>query len=97
MQILDESLCTSEKPADKEECVNEEKCTGTFYSGPWSNCSAECGGGLQQRLIVCLNYDKKPVPEWCDEADKPVEEQECNVDPCPSRPPTFVVHVCSDN
>ncbi|VDO17995.1 unnamed protein product, partial [Brugia timori] len=34
--------------------------------------------------IVCLNYDKKPVPEWCDEAEKPSEEQECNVEACPT-------------
>lgn len=33
-------------------------------------------------MIVCLNYDKKPVPEWCDEAEKPGEEQKCNVEPC---------------
>ncbi|TKR89373.1 hypothetical protein L596_013487 [Steinernema carpocapsae] len=42
-----------------------------------------CGGGSQSRL-VCLNYDRVPVPEWCDEAEKPVEEQECNVDACPT-------------
>ncbi|KHN80722.1 Papilin [Toxocara canis] len=35
-------------------------------------------------MIVCLNYDKKPVPEWCDEAVKPPEEQECNTHECPT-------------
>ena len=44
-----------------------------------------CGGGTQNRMTVCLNYDKKPVPEWCDEAEKPEEDQECNKDPCPSK------------
>ena len=24
------------------------------------------------------------MPEWCDEAEKPEEEQECNTDPCPT-------------
>jgi hypothetical protein len=43
-----------------------------------------CGGGTQTRVIVCLNYDKKPVPEWCDELERPSEQQECNVDPCPT-------------
>ncbi|EPB74918.1 Kunitz/Bovine pancreatic trypsin inhibitor domain protein [Ancylostoma ceylanicum] len=82
--IVDEGLCSGEKPEDKTNCTNEEKCTGTWYSGPWSPCSAECGGGSQERVAVCLNYDKKPVPEWCDEATMPVLTQECNVDPCPT-------------
>lgn len=36
-------------------------------------------------MTVCLNYDKKPVPEWCDESEKPAEDQECNTDDCPSK------------
>ncbi|KIH45173.1 thrombospondin type 1 domain protein, partial [Ancylostoma duodenale] len=82
--IVDEGLCGGEKPEDKTNCTNEEKCTGTWYSSPWTPCSAECGGGSQERVAVCLNYDKKPVPEWCDEATMPVLTQECNVDPCPT-------------
>ncbi|KAI1722741.1 ADAMTS-like protein 2 [Ditylenchus destructor] len=51
-----------------------------------SLCSGEkpCNGGNQSRVVVCLNYDRKPVPEWCDEKEKPVEEQACNTDPCPT-------------
>jgi hypothetical protein len=82
---VEDGLCSvEEKPTDKDECVNEEKCTGTYFTGPWTECTEKCGGGQQSRVIVCLNYDKKPVPEWCDEKDRPDEEQECNVDPCPT-------------
>ncbi|KAI6189901.1 hypothetical protein M3Y97_00058300 [Aphelenchoides bicaudatus] len=84
IKILDESLCTAEKPETRENCTNEEKCTGTYYTGPWSNCTEQCGGGTQDRFIVCLNYDKMPVPDWCDEAARPVEKQDCNIDPCPT-------------
>ncbi|OZC05173.1 hypothetical protein X798_07848 [Onchocerca flexuosa] len=84
-QVVDDGHCNSEnKPESTKNCTNEEKCNGTYYTGPWSKCSAECGGGTQNRMIVCLNYDKKPVPEWCDETEKPSEEQECNVEPCPT-------------
>uniref|UniRef100_A0A0K0FAQ1 Papilin (inferred by orthology to a D. melanogaster protein) n=1 Tax=Strongyloides venezuelensis TaxID=75913 RepID=A0A0K0FAQ1_STRVS len=80
--IVDEGLCNGQKPENKQNCTNEEKCTGTYFTGPWSNCSETCGGGTQTRMIVCLNYDKQPVPEWCDESVKPVTEQECNVEKC---------------
>ncbi|KAL3087023.1 hypothetical protein niasHS_005262 [Heterodera schachtii] len=82
---VDEALCdqsVEEKPVAREECVNEEKCTGIFFTGPWSNCTAKCDGGTQTRTVVCLNYDKKPVPEWCDEKEKPAEQQECGMDKC---------------
>uniref|UniRef100_A0A915Q5B9 Papilin n=1 Tax=Setaria digitata TaxID=48799 RepID=A0A915Q5B9_9BILA len=83
--IVNDWHCSSEsKPESTKNCTNEEKCNGTYYTGPWSKCSADCGGGTQSRMIVCLNYDKKPVPEWCDEADKPPEEQECNLEACPT-------------
>ncbi|MFH4974442.1 hypothetical protein AB6A40_001151 [Gnathostoma spinigerum] len=85
LEIVDEFHCNADlKLKTEENCTNEEKCTGTYYTGPWSECTAQCGGGTQSRMIVCLNYDKIPVPEWCDESDKPAEEQTCNTDPCPT-------------
>ncbi|KAL3985162.1 Kunitz/Bovine pancreatic trypsin inhibitor domain family protein [Acanthocheilonema viteae] len=85
LAVVDDGHCNlKNKPEKIKNCTNEEKCNGTYYTGPWSKCSAECGGGTQYRMIVCLNYDKKPVPEWCDEAEKPPEEQECNVEACPT-------------
>ncbi|CAI4225042.1 unnamed protein product [Auanema sp. JU1783] len=84
LEVVDEGLCQGEKPEERKNCTNEEKCTGTWYTGPWTQCTLECGGGEQERLTVCLNYDKKPVPEWCDEAEKPAEKQECNAEACPT-------------
>nr|CAD2169296.1 unnamed protein product [Meloidogyne enterolobii] len=80
---VDESLCGGDKPISQEECLNEEKCEGVYFTGPWSECSASCNGGIQTRAVVCLNYDKKPVPEWCDERMKPIEQQICNNQTCP--------------
>lgn len=63
-------------------------CWHFYYS-----CCFRCGGGTQSRIVVCLNYDKKPVPEMCDEAQKPAEEQNCNEDPCPSKSDDIVPHI----
>ncbi|CAD6186601.1 unnamed protein product [Caenorhabditis auriculariae] len=84
LEVVDESHCQADKPEIKTNCTNEEKCTGTWFTAPWGKCSAECDGGTQERVAVCLNYDRKPVPEWCDEDEKPDEKQDCNTDPCPN-------------
>ena len=49
--------------------------------GDWSDCSAECGGGSQERLRSCDN----PAPEnggaECQGDDS--ESQDCNIQGCP--------------
>ncbi|XP_031709035.1 thrombospondin type-1 domain-containing protein 4 isoform X1 [Anarrhichthys ocellatus] len=49
-------------------------------------CSASCGKGFQNRVILCINrHTDDEVPERkCDSATKPVPEEEpCNTHPCP--------------
>ncbi|GMS79468.1 hypothetical protein PENTCL1PPCAC_1643 [Pristionchus entomophagus] len=84
LEVVSESHCQGEKPEVKEECTNEANCTGTWFSGPWTDCSAECDGGQQSRVSVCLNYDHKPEPKWCDEKTKPADDQDCNIEACPT-------------
>ncbi|GMT09209.1 hypothetical protein PFISCL1PPCAC_506 [Pristionchus fissidentatus] len=84
LEVVDESHCQGEKPEQKQECTNEANCTGTWFSGPWTQCSADCDGGKQSRVSVCLNYDHKPEPKWCDEKVKPADDQDCNTDACPT-------------
>lgn len=39
---MDDGHCNSEnKPESIKNCTNEEKCNGTYYTGPWSKCSVE--------------------------------------------------------
>ncbi|KAF6726253.1 Thrombospondin type-1 domain-containing protein 4 [Oryzias melastigma] len=47
--------CGSERPADSQVC-NNGPCENRieWFTGPWSQCSAECGAGSQQRAVVCL-------------------------------------------
>uniref|UniRef100_A0A914S533 BPTI/Kunitz inhibitor domain-containing protein n=1 Tax=Parascaris equorum TaxID=6256 RepID=A0A914S533_PAREQ len=81
--------CRSEKEGEEGKLLPAEAC-GELTIDDKRSCNLGpcegliCGGGSQTRMIVCLNYDKKPVPEWCDEAVKPPEEQECNTHDCPS-------------
>uniref|UniRef100_A0AAX7V4W1 PLAC domain-containing protein n=1 Tax=Astatotilapia calliptera TaxID=8154 RepID=A0AAX7V4W1_ASTCA len=51
-----------------------------------TECSASCGKGTQNRLIVCVSRDtdEEVSESKCDSAAKPVPEEEpCNTHPCP--------------
>jgi len=53
--------------------------------GDWGQCSASCGGGLRQRLVVCIHSETKLQGEdWlCKGERKPMAREECNSEPCP--------------
>ncbi|XP_072255221.1 A disintegrin and metalloproteinase with thrombospondin motifs 7 [Pyxicephalus adspersus] len=54
---------------------HEQKCM-EWYISSWRECSEECGGGMQQRLVTC------PQTGRCDESLKPNSSRPCNENPC---------------
>uniref|UniRef100_A0A8C5AW06 Thrombospondin type 1 domain containing 4 n=1 Tax=Gadus morhua TaxID=8049 RepID=A0A8C5AW06_GADMO len=79
--------CGHERPADSQVC-NNGPCESSieWFTGPWSQCSAECGVGSQQRAVVCLvraeeGYAAAP-PYECSSLDRPLGQQSCNLGPC---------------
>lgn len=54
-----------------------------------SQCSASCGGGVQHRLIKCVNAKAEAgeveAPQ-CDPALQPASTQKCNVQKCETTP-----------
>lgn len=59
-----------------------------MFSNP--QCSASCGGGLQRRLIKCVNTKAETEEEVdqarCEPEMQPESTQKCNVQEC-ERPP----------
>ncbi|XP_066289406.1 A disintegrin and metalloproteinase with thrombospondin motifs 16-like isoform X2 [Branchiostoma lanceolatum] len=74
----------------EEKCV-KPKCpknrtqqsTPKWYTGKWSTCSKECGGGLQQRLVHCIDASRGSRANGCPAKSKPPTSRQCNLDPCP--------------
>ncbi|KAK3102112.1 hypothetical protein FSP39_008871 [Pinctada imbricata] len=54
-----------------------------WRTGPWTKCSASCGGGYQRRQVVCGHGDHG-LGDNCDPDEKPEDLQKCNTAPCPS-------------
>ncbi|EDO49202.1 predicted protein, partial [Nematostella vectensis] len=49
----------------------------------WTECSATCGGGIQQRTRACSNPAPKNNGTSCESLGPSFETQACNSKPCP--------------
>uniref|UniRef100_A0A3Q3JA82 PLAC domain-containing protein n=2 Tax=Monopterus albus TaxID=43700 RepID=A0A3Q3JA82_MONAL len=79
--------CEGEHPpevtfCDSGPCQNRLE----WYTGPWSQCSAECGNGTQTRSVACLfnNNGRMEVVDQlkCSSLPQPVTDQTCRLKPC---------------
>ncbi|XP_061879368.1 thrombospondin type-1 domain-containing protein 4-like [Entelurus aequoreus] len=79
--------CGSERPPHTQVC-NNGPCENAmeWFTGPWSQCSAECGAGSQQRAVVCLTSSPDGfavAPQYeCSSLERPLGQQSCNVRAC---------------
>lgn len=54
----------------------------SWYTGNWSSCSAECGGGTQTRTVYCKRNDNVQVDDAFCSGTKPSTQQSCNTQSC---------------
>ncbi|XP_054444611.1 A disintegrin and metalloproteinase with thrombospondin motifs 7 [Pteronotus mesoamericanus] len=67
------------QPPAESPCNFHVPCPATWAVGNWSQCSATCGRGTQQRTVLCTHDSTVP----CDEAQRPASEAACPLPPCP--------------
>ncbi|XP_040002820.1 thrombospondin type-1 domain-containing protein 4 [Xiphias gladius] len=79
--------CEGERPpevtfCDSGPCQNRLE----WYTGPWGQCSAECGNGTQTRSVACIfnnNGQMEVVDESkCSSLHQPITAQTCRLKPC---------------
>lgn len=60
----------------------------SWKTGPWTLCSASCGGGFQSRSIYCVSSDGAGAQEAAEDAEceglpeKPPGRRSCNLQRC---------------
>lgn len=87
VSVLPLDSCGSDRPSDVQPCSSGPCESRTeWFTGPWSQCSAECGSGSQQRAVVCVmrtegSFSVTPAYE-CSSLDKPLAQQSCFIKAC---------------
>ncbi|XP_051785872.1 thrombospondin type-1 domain-containing protein 4 [Erpetoichthys calabaricus] len=92
--------CGKEKPAESKLC-NFGPCyeRAEWFTGPWGQCSTECGDGTKSRSVVCLiqsnNSFEVTKPSECSHLEKPPTEQPCHLKNCGAKWFTTEWSACS--
>uniref|UniRef100_UPI0037E90FE8 thrombospondin type-1 domain-containing protein 4 n=1 Tax=Semicossyphus pulcher TaxID=241346 RepID=UPI0037E90FE8 len=79
--------CEGERPPEVTTC-DSGPCQNhlEWYTGPWSQCSAECGNGTQTRSVACIFNDNgvmEVVDQLkCSSLSQPITAQVCRLKPC---------------
>ncbi|XP_074851795.1 A disintegrin and metalloproteinase with thrombospondin motifs 12 [Carettochelys insculpta] len=62
---------------------NTEPCL-EWRVEPWNECTASCGGGIQQRTVKCIDTEDSETKDqtMCEQESKPPETQKCNMQEC---------------
>ncbi|XP_075387368.1 papilin [Tenrec ecaudatus] len=55
----------------------------SWSHGSWGDCSAECGGGHQTRLVVCTSDNEVYPDHLCQRQPRPATRRTCSLQPCP--------------
>ncbi|CAM4584690.1 unnamed protein product [Leuciscus chuanchicus] len=82
--------CGSDRPVETQSC-NSGPCEShtEWVTGPWTQCSAECGVGSQHRAVVCLmssdeGFSVMPAFE-CSSLDRPISQKNCFIKTCAAK------------
>ncbi|XP_049901463.1 thrombospondin type-1 domain-containing protein 4 isoform X2 [Epinephelus moara] len=79
--------CEEERPSEVTLC-DSGPCHNRleWFTGPWSQCSAECGNGTQTRSVACIlnnNGRMEAVDQLkCSSLPQPITSQPCRLKPC---------------
>lgn len=79
----DETKCNAdEKPEESEECDAGDSCPGQWFTGPWTECSKECGGGEHSRAVICVLNGTVTKVSACDPEKVEDSSESCNTKAC---------------
>ncbi|XP_076766827.1 A disintegrin and metalloproteinase with thrombospondin motifs 1 [Xylocopa sonorina] len=79
-----------EKPISQKYC-RRVACRFIWQEGPWSECSAECGDGIQHRSVTCHRTNRYGLID-----STPTNNNSCPMDRKPSTKQSCKLRECND-
>ncbi|XP_076259164.1 proteoglycan-like sulfated glycoprotein papilin isoform X9 [Rhynchophorus ferrugineus] len=80
---VDNEKCDQSKNFETtQNCTGTEECDGEWFSGPWGECSKECGGGERTKKVVCIKENVVVDVSHCNEENIIFSKENCNLEPC---------------
>ncbi|XP_067871311.1 thrombospondin type-1 domain-containing protein 4-like [Heterodontus francisci] len=82
--------CGNERPSDTMRC-GTTSCDShiQWFTGHWSQCSAECSNGTQYRDVICIRKTQDSFTvvnsDDCAGLNRPPTQQSCYLKPCGSK------------
>ncbi|XP_072124224.1 A disintegrin and metalloproteinase with thrombospondin motifs 20-like isoform X1 [Mobula birostris] len=70
------------KPAETRHC--DAGACPHWNFGNWGECTRPCNSGTRTRLVICqLPQGQQLSDQSCDILEKPLDREQCNMQPCP--------------
>ncbi|XP_075417434.1 ADAMTS-like protein 4 [Tenrec ecaudatus] len=90
LRASEQSCPSGSRPPDMRACSVEPcEVKWCWYTGPWSECSSECGSGTQRRDIICVSKlgteFNVTSPSNCSHLPRPPALQPCQGRGCQDR------------
>jgi len=79
-EVASEEHCQDRRKPKVERQCNFQKCSASWFTGDWSQCSQSCGQGEKTREVVCLFKDR--ISQDCHYQDRPQAVTECQEQHC---------------
>ncbi|KAJ8019865.1 A disintegrin and metalloproteinase with thrombospondin motifs 9 [Holothuria leucospilota] len=83
LMVPDINCNPSLRPSNIQNCLSGVPCdVAVWVPGPYEECSAVCGIGIQTRDVICVLEGATVNDELCDPTTRPVSQMSCDVGVC---------------
>ncbi|XP_070578826.1 papilin-like isoform X2 [Ptychodera flava] len=82
LQTLANDECNAEAKLPASKTCQNDPCSASWFTGPWTKCTQSCDGGQRSREVMCFSEGTVVSESQCDFSGKPSGREVCNDQRC---------------